>query len=185
MDKDRRPVLKPLEILLRYKYVLIVAAAGVLLLLWPGERTAGSGGGTTPVSLSPDKEPQTDMEKALKEILEQISGVGQVEVMLTLHTNGELVLAQNESLRYSGNVQSPNSYDRSHETVTVSGASGGQDVVITQEQYPQYRGALIVCDGGGNDAVRLQVIEAVSVLTGLSSDRISVVKRQAAGSGQG
>ena len=43
---------------------------------------------------------------------------------------------------------------------------------------PLYRGALIVCEGGGNDAVRLQVIEAVAALTGLGSDRIAVVKWQ-------
>ena len=67
--------------------------------------------------------------------------------------------------------------------MTVGGA-GGEDVVVTQERYPQYRGALVVCDGGGVDAVRLQVIEAVSALTGLGADRIAVVKWQGADSGQ-
>ena len=51
-------------------------------------------------------------------------------------------------------------------------------MVVTQEMYPQYRGALVVCEGGGNDAVRLQVISAVSALTGLGSDRIAVVRWQ-------
>ena len=50
--------------------------------------------------------------------------------------------------------------------------------MVTQETYPQYRGALVVCEGGGNDAVRLQVIAAVSALTGLGSDRIAVVRWQ-------
>ena len=46
------------------------------------------------------------------------------------------------------------------------------------ETYPQFRGALVVCQGGGDPAVRLAVIEAVSALTGLGSDKISVVKLQ-------
>ena len=83
----------------------------------------------------------------------------------------ELVLAQDSSLRYSGSVQSPDNYERRSDAVTDSGG-----VVVTQEKYPQYRGALVVCDGGGSDAVRLQVVEAVSALTGLGSDRIAVVK---------
>ena len=43
----------------------------------------------------------------------------------------------------------------------------------------------MVCDGGGNDAVRLQVVSAVSSLTGLGADRVTVVKRQSGGTGAG
>ena len=49
-------------------------------------------------------------------------------------------------------------------------------VVVRQEICPQYRGALVVCDGGNSDRVRLAVIDAVGALTGLGSDRIAVVK---------
>ena len=47
---------------------------------------------------------------------------------------------------------------------------------MTRILYPTYRGALVVCQGGDRADVRLAVIEAVSVLTGLSSDRITVAK---------
>ena len=154
----------------KYKYVLLVAALGVVLLLWPTEKKAES---PTPAD-NPSIIGGLDVEgteKAMEEILGKISGVGRVDVMLTLHTGGELVLAQDSSLRYSGSVQSPDNYERSSQPVTDSGG-----VVVTQEKLPQYRGALVVCEGGGNDAVRLQVISAVSALTGLGSDRIAVVK---------
>ena len=111
-----------------------------------------------------------------------MEGVGRVDVMLTLQSGRELVLAGDDSLRYSGNVNAPDSYDRSTSTVTVGGA-GEEDVVVTQERYPQYRGALVVCDGGGNDAVRLAVTGAVSALTGLGSDRIAVVRWQSGQAG--
>ena len=37
MDRDerKRKLMKPLELLGRYKYVLLVVALGALLLLWP------------------------------------------------------------------------------------------------------------------------------------------------------
>ena len=116
----------------------------------------------------------------MERILGKISGVGQVDVMLTLQSGRELVLAEDTTLRYSGSAQAPSDYQRSAETVTSP--SG---VVVTQERCPQYRGALVVCDGGGNDAVRLQVVSAVSSLTGLGADRVTVVKRQSGGTGAG
>ena len=61
-------------------------------------------------------------------------------------------------------------------TVTVNRGSGYQEVVITRQVCPVYQGAVVVCQGAGNAAVRLAVVEAISALTGLSSDKISVVK---------
>ena len=83
------------------------------------------------------------------------------------------MLAQDTSLRYSGSVQSPDSYERSAQPVTDAGG-----VVVTQETYPQYRGALVVCQGGGSAEVRLAVTEAVAALTGLPADRVAVAKWQ-------
>lgn len=185
MDREdaKRKLTKPLEILGRYKYVLLVVALGAALLAWPGSRKPG---GASPGSALPEagsaapagRENLADTERAMEEILSKISGVGRVDVMLTLHSGGELVLAQDTSLRYSGPTQNPDSYERTSDT--VSGTGG---VVVTQEKYPLYRGALVVCEGGGSDGVRLQVVEAVAALTGLGADRIAVVQWSAASGG--
>ena len=37
-------------------------------------------------------------------------------------------------------------------------------------------GALVVCEGGGSAAVRLELTRALSALTGLSSEKIAIVK---------
>ena len=60
--------------------------------------------------------------------------------------------------------------------LTVNRGSGKQEVVVTSGCTLSIRGAVVVCQGAGNSQVRLTVIDAVSVLTGLSSDKISVVK---------
>lgn len=173
MDGEKRWLKKPLEALGRYKYVLLVAGLGALLLLWPQKPNAAPGTPEIPAAgICTDV---SETEAAMEQILGKISGVGRVDVMLTLQSGGELVLAQDTSLRYSGSSQSPDDYQRTSETVTDSGG-----VVVTQEVYPQYRGALVVCEGGGNDAVRLEVVAAVSALTGLGADRITVVKWQSA-----
>ena len=173
MDGEKRRLKKPLEVLGRYKYVLLVAGIGALLLLWPEKPAAAPGTPEAPVGGISASVSET--EAAMEQILGKINGVGRVDVMLTLQSGGERVLAQDSTLRYSGSSQSPDDYQRSSETVTDSGG-----VVVTQESYPQYRGALVVCEGGGNDAVRLEVVAAVSALTGLGADRITVVKWQSA-----
>ena len=171
MDDRKRK--KPLEVLSKYKFVLLAAALGAALLLWPTGPGAPDTAEDTSARGTAGAGTAREMEESMEKILAEISGVGRVDVMLTLHSGGELVLAQDSSLRYSGNVQSPDNYERSSQPVTDNGG-----VVVTQEMYPQYRGALVVCEGGGNDAVRLQVISAVSALTGLGSDRIAVVRWQ-------
>ena len=55
--------------------------------------------------------------------------------------------------------------------------SGGADVPVERKTvYAQYRGALIVCAGADSPQVRLDLVNAVAGLTGLSTDRITVVK---------
>lgn len=169
-DEGKRKLTGPLAALNKYKYVLLVAAIGAVLLLWPDAKPEEK---SPPADAGPSNG-EAELQKteaAMEEILGKISGVGRVDVMLTLHSGSELVLAEEGSLRYSGNSRSPDSYERTNEPITDSGG-----VVVTQERYPQYRGALVVCDGGGSDSVRLQVIGAVSALTGLGSDRIAVVR---------
>lgn len=180
MERDERRGIgaKLLAAFGRYKYALLVAAIGAVLLLWPGGKTASDGSGSSAANsqTGAGESQARDLEAEMEEILGKIQGVGRVDVMLTLQSGSELVLASDTTLRYSGDTKAPDDYDRSSETVVVSGGSGGGDVVVTQEKYPRYRGALVVCDGGGNDAVRLKVVEAVAALTGLGSDRIAVVQ---------
>ena len=144
--------MKPLAALGRYKYVLAVAALGALLLAWPqraGERTAAE----ATEEESGTREDLAATEAALEEILEAISGVGEAEVMLTLQSGGEKVLASDSTLRYSGSAQAPDDYERAAETVLISGG-GEDDVVVTEERCPQYRGGrqrrgVPAGDGGG------------------------------------
>ena len=136
----------------RYKYAALILLIGAGLLLWPGGsgHTAQTGQSEAPPAYTAAE----TLRKDLEEILGQIQGVGTVRVLLTVDTDGERQLAQNTELRYSSSVT---------DTTAVSHA---------------YRGALVVCQGGDRADVKLAVTEAVSALTGLSSDRVTVAKCQ-------
>ena len=159
----------------RYKYAALILLVGAGLLLWP----AGSGATaqTGQNEASQVYAAAENLQAEMEEILGQIRGVGTVRVLLTMDTDGERQLAQNTELQYSGSTAAPEDYSRVSETVLLDGGDR-EEIMVTQTAYPTYRGALVVCQGGDRADVKLAVTAAVSALTGLPSDRVTVAKCQ-------
>jgi stage III sporulation protein AG len=159
----------------KYRYAALILLLGVALLVLPsGKKSMGEKAKGQAEELG---ETTVQTEKKMRQILSEIRGVGNLQIMLTVESGGEQHLAQNSELSYSGSSQSPEDCNRRSETVVVSD-DGSEKAVVTKSSAPVYRGALVVCQGAGNPDVKLAVTEAVSALTGLSSDRITVVKCQ-------
>lgn len=156
------------ELWKKYRLVLLIILAGVLLMLLPA-------GSKKDVAEEVRQERETfsleETERRMEEILGRIEGTGKLQLMLTLKSGSQLHLAEDTDRTMDGDE-----LRTQQETVTLNRGSGYQDVVITQQVYPSYQGALVVCQGADQAAVRLAVTEAVSALTGLSSDKITVVK---------
>lgn len=158
----------------RYRYALLVIGVGLLLLVWP------SGKGGEPEASPPLAEtvPAEDfsveaLEKKLAETLSKVEGAGNVTVVLTVQGGAKRVLAQDGTSSYDADGGS----ESQRSTVVLSGGSGkGEEAVLVQQLYPKFQGALVVCPGGGRGEVRLKLMEAVSALTGLGADKISICK---------
>ena len=154
----------------KYKYVLLILLVGIVFMLWPSgqqEERSVESAGVAAFDLEAE-------EQRLEKLLTRVQGVGEVKVMLSLASSTEQILAQDNALTYAGQVTAPDDYQREETTVILSQGSNGEEVVVTKEVYPTYRGALVVCSGAGDTQVRLAVIQAVSAITGLGSDKISV-----------
>ena len=156
------------ELLNRNKFVLLVILAGAVLLLLPG--LPGDGQAAERSAQAEEAPFQVEaLEARMEDALSRISGVGEVRVVLTLQSGPRQILAQDTDSLVRGEET-----EASLSTVIVSKGGGVEGTVTLQQISPQYQGALVVCSGGGNPSVRLQVVEAVSALTGLGADRISV-----------
>ncbi len=151
----------------KYQYVLLILVVGIILMLLPSKQT--------------EKEQQMVQEpmqtceysfvqQELSQILCKIEGAGKVEVMLTVSAGEQSIYQVDES---SSGSESGN-YDR--ETVIITDANRGQSGLVQQVIPPRYQGAIVVCQGANRAAVRLSIIEAVSKVTGLGADKISVLK---------
>ena len=158
------------SVLGRYKYALIVAAAGAALLLLP-PLWGGGAEPSEPAGAETAWSREMELEDRLEQALSQISGAGEVEVVLTLKSGPQQVLAQDVDTTVDDRgTQSVLS------SVVVSHGGGEEEAVVIQQLSPQYQGALVVCSGGDDPQVRLRLVEAVSALTGLGADQISVCK---------
>ena len=164
----------------RYKFVVLVVLVGIVLLIWPTAKRDSQDKQTQAAAYASADDTEVsnaDTVSQMEGILSKINGVGELHLMLTVDASSQLQLAQNTELSYSGATAAPDDYSRKSDTVVLSG-DGGDSTVVTGKNYPIYRGALVVCAGGDNAAVKLAVTQAVAALTGLGSERITVVKCQ-------
>ena len=154
------------KLLDQYKYVLIVVIAGIVLLLWPSgeKKQAQEADGAADLWENFDL---NALEEKMSRTLSQVEGAGEVTVTLTVKNGMEQVLASNRSTSVS---ERGNSVEE--ETVLVN-SGGNQEAVLITQRYPTFQGALVVCQGGDDAQVRLQLTQAVSALTGLGTDRIT------------
>lgn len=150
----------------KYRYVLLIFLVGVCLMLLPaGEKN--------------EKEPEAirqaiaeeSLESRLAAILSQMEGVGKTQVLLTIAAGEQTLYVQDENQSTGSDSGTYRS-----ETILVTGTDREEGGLVRQVLPPTYQGAIVVCQGGGSAAVRLAVVEAVSKATGLSADKITVLK---------
>ena len=154
-----------MELVKKNWYVFALLLLGILLMLLPGGAEQ-----TEPVQAEENLQEST-LQEDLTNLLAQISGVGKVAVLLTESAGAEPMYQQDTQSNTGGEHVSE---DR--ETVLVSGSDRTQVGLVRKTLSPVYLGAVVVCQGGDNPAVRLSVVAAVKSATGLSADRISVLK---------
>ncbi len=128
---------------------------------------------------------EAEYESRLKEILEKIVGVGEVDVMVNIDSTAEIVVDQNrkdteqitDEKDQSGATRHITEVTRSGEVVLYE-ASGGQTPIILKKIKPQIRGVLIVARGAEQLVVKKLITEAVERGLGVPAYRISIVPRK-------
>lgn len=159
---------KSIDFISKYRYAILVLLVGIVLMNLP----QGKKKETDP---KPDIPEETISEQTLQHeleaILSKIEGAGNVKVLLTI--------GEGETTFYQENCDissSENSNSNHMTTVTVTNGDRNETGLIRQIMPEKYRGAIVVCQGAEKPSVKLAITEAVSKVTGLSTDHICVTK---------
>ena len=105
--------------------------------------------------------------------------VSQNKYLLLVLVLGVILVLLPGRARSSGDDGVPTDAERRlcHAIESLEG-TGAANVLLAEEKGRNggYTGAVILCQGADSATVRLQIVEAVSVYTGLSSNKIMVLK---------
>lgn len=159
----------------KLRFLVILGLVGILLIAlseWLPRRSSQkdsdtSAGGTVSVA-----QVEAALEARIAALIGQVDGVGGCHVMVTLESGSRFVYAADQT--YSGTADNTSG---SEKTLFVETDSGPVGLLVTEIQ-PSVKGVAIVCDGGGDPAVREQVTALVSAAFNISSGRIGVAKQK-------
>lgn len=147
------------------------------------EATTFMRGGTD--KADPFADIESALESRLKELLENIVGVGSTSVMVTVESTEETVVQLNEKTTQQLTNESDRNGTSRHITNTTRDGqvvlyelSGGQAPIVVKKLKPRIRGVIIVAKGAENATVHKLVQEAVSRGLDVPMHRISVVPRK-------
>ena len=170
MDGDGIEKLLPLQKLKKYRYPALVLVLGVFLLLIPVGKRADAEDVIPPASPEAEAFDLAAFTRQTETLLSQCRGAGEVHLLLTLDTEGrrDYLLEQRQETGMDREIL---------ETQAVlASQSGIQSPVTLEIQMPRFRGAVVLCPGGDSPEVVLGIKEALSSLTGLGLDRITVLR---------
>ncbi len=116
-----------------------------------------------------------NQEEKLQSLLETIDGAGNVEVMITLESCYENVYLKDSSLK-TESTEEDFKEEQEETYIMAKTGSNTQDGVIIKVYEPVVKGVAVVAEGGGNENIKMAIIETVSAVFNINSTNISVEK---------
>ena len=124
---------------------------------------------------------QDSLETKLERILSNMSGVGNVEVLITYNETEELIPVYNQSDKKSttnetdsqGGTRVIEEVDSSKEVIYQN-----DEIIVQKKLSPKIEGAIITATGANNSNVKANIIGAVQVATGLATHKIQVFEKK-------
>lgn len=169
--------------------ILAIAVVAVVLLGYQIWNNRASPSQTTMANASPAPSGSTDttdtLQAQLERVLSGIAGAGQVDVLITYSSDGELVPAmsssvqRNETNETGENGQQSQTITSNEQQQPLTATSGGQTApIILEEKKPPVQGVVVVAEGAGDVKVRMQLQSAVKTALDIPLDHIEVFPMQ-------
>jgi len=121
------------------------------------------------------------LEEKLEYILSNISGVGNVDVLITYNETEEIIPVYNKNNKKSitnetdsaGGVRTIEETDNSEEVIYQN-----DEIIVQKKISPKIEGAIITASGANNANIKANIIQAVEAATGLATHKIQVFEKK-------
>lgn len=124
---------------------------------------------------------ETSVENKLKDTLEDMDGVGKVQIMMYFESGEEQVPAFNVNKSTSTINETDTSggkrtttQNSDGDTVVMSKDGDKESPLILKKYKPKVTGVCIVAEGAENETTKLSITNAVVDLFGISADKVNV-----------
>ncbi|MBL0388140.1 stage III sporulation protein AG [Tumebacillus sp. ITR2] len=187
-----------LQGLMKNKAMLIgIGAVGVVLLFNPFSWGSSKGSGqpvtaqkpTESVTVNTEQQQMANYEKMyedrLTEILDDIRGVSDAKVMVTIDSSEEMVYAQDEQEnRQTTSEQDKSGGNRTVTTIDKNGkivmtkVNGADQPVLVKTIKPRVRGVVVVANGAEEVKIQALITEAVQRSLEVPPHKISILPKK-------
>lgn len=182
MFKDLKSIFKnknkKTENLVFFLIILVITLILINRIMAEDENTTSVENKSKDLELVKTTNTDTDLEQRLENILSKISGVGNVEVMITYSESGSISPLYNETSSNSktqeavetGNTKTTETTESKKEIIVDSASQP----IVEKSVKPKIEGAIITAQGANNSKVKENIILAVEAATGLATHKIQV-----------
>ena len=153
---------------------IIFLVALILFLKMSGTKTTTKTTMTSSIQYQTSLDYSKQLETKLESVLSQIKGAGNVKVMITLDGSPELVYAMDSNEKVSNNTGG--STTTSSSTPILVQTNGTTSPLILTEVLPKVKGVIVVSSGANDISIKLDILNSVSTLLDISTDKINVLK---------
>lgn len=153
---------------------IIFVVALILFLKMSGTKSTTKTTTTSSIQYQTSLDYSKQLETKLESVLSQIKGAGNVKVMMTLDGSPELVYAMDSNEKVSNNTGG--STTTSSSTPILVQTNGTTSPLILTEVLPKVKGVIVVSSGANDISIKLDILNSVSTLLDISTDKINVLK---------
>ena len=146
----------------------------ILFLKMSGTKSTTKTTKTSSIQYQTSLDYSKQLETKLESVLSQIKGAGNVKVMITLDGSPELVYAMDSNEKVSNNTGG--STTTSSSTPILVQTNGTTSPLILTEVLPKVKGVIVVSSGANDISIKLDILNSVSTLLDISTDKINVLK---------
>lgn len=174
---DKVPLLQKLKNIKHIELIVVAIFIVILMIIYLSSGQSKTKSSTSTGAEFDINKYAENLEKRLTAVISEINGAGKVSVMITLDGGMSYEYAKEceEVTTSSSLTGGTNTKTTSSESVVIVNQNGKSTPLVVREIYPDVSGVVVVSSGASNVAVKMNIINAVTTLLGVSDNKIQVI----------